>query len=151
MEGILQVQRVSFWMVDHAIWFDEFPKNFHEVNWGHLATFKLLFHGYISRWYPYLHQEYGKSLARHSLESLLDHFPWTYIHVGVELKLDHRCLPFLKQNLNPAKTHKLEGSLPLFDGFESLFSLLWYNANQDVALVNKASNMLRSKLMVLWN
>jgi len=39
--------------------------------------------------------------------SLIYLLPWTYTHVGVELKLDHQRSPRLKGNLDPAESHNL--------------------------------------------
>ena len=47
--------------------------------------------------------------------------PWSYSHVGVELALDHKNSPFLKQNADPISAHNLEAQLHLLDGL--VFSL----------------------------
>lgn len=86
------------------------------------------------------------------MKPLLDRFPWTYAHVGVEIKLDHERSPSLKPNLDPADYHNLEGYLHLLDGFESWCAPFRSgDAKRDVALVNKASDMLRPELMVAGN
>jgi hypothetical protein len=43
--------------------------------------------------------------------------PWCYTHVGVELALDHKRSPFLKDTLDPACFHDLEAHLHLLDGY----------------------------------
>jgi hypothetical protein len=83
--------------------------------------------------------------------ALIDLLPWTYTHVGVELKLDHRFSHFLKENLDPAESHNLEGYLHLLDGYESSRVPFRSNPKRDWALVNKASDMLRPELMVPGN
>ncbi|XP_044974396.1 phospholipase A1-Igamma1, chloroplastic-like isoform X2 [Hordeum vulgare subsp. vulgare] len=42
--------------------------------------------------------------------------PWCYSHVGVELALDHKRSPFLKDTLDPGCSHNLEAHLHLLDG-----------------------------------
>lgn len=42
--------------------------------------------------------------------------PWSYSHVGVELGLDHKNSPFLKQTGDPVSAHNLEAHLHLLDG-----------------------------------
>lgn len=42
--------------------------------------------------------------------------PWFYSHVGLELVLDHRHSPFLKDTPDPTSTHNLEAYLHLLDG-----------------------------------
>lgn len=85
------------------------------------------------------------------MKPLVDNFPWTYTHVGVELELDRRRSPFLKENFDPADCHNLEGYLHLLDGFQSSSAPFRGDAKRDVALVNKASNILRPELMVPGN
>lgn len=87
----------------------------------------------------------GMEKLEQLVRPLLDLLPWTYTHVGVELKLDHRCSHFLKEKLDPAECHNLEGYLHLLDRFQSSC------AKRDVALVNKASDMLRAEQMVPGN
>lgn len=43
--------------------------------------------------------------------------PWCYSHVGVELALDHKRSPFLKDTLDPGCSHNLEAHLHLLDGY----------------------------------
>jgi hypothetical protein len=50
------------------------------------------------------------------LMKLAEGLPWAYSHVGVELALDHRNSPFLKQTSDPACAHNLEAHLHLLDG-----------------------------------
>jgi hypothetical protein len=45
-----------------------------------------------------------------------ERLPWSYSHVGVELGLDHKNSPFLKQNADPVSAHNLEAHLHLLDG-----------------------------------
>ena len=42
--------------------------------------------------------------------------PWSYYHVGVELALDHKNSPFLKDTNDPTCSHNLEALLHLLDG-----------------------------------
>ncbi|KFK35847.1 hypothetical protein AALP_AA4G044700 [Arabis alpina] len=72
-------------------------------------------------------------------------FPWSYAHVGVELALDHKKSPFLKQTKDLGCAHNLEALLHLVDGYhgkeEERFSLV---TKRDIALVNKSCDFLRS-------
>lgn len=51
-----------------------------------------------------------------SLIKMVKGLPWCYSHVGVELALDHKNSPFLKQNGDLACAHNLEAHLHLLDG-----------------------------------
>lgn len=53
--------------------------------------------------------------------------PWSYSHVGVELALDHKNSPFLKQNADMVCAHNLEAHLHLLDG---LVLFPYFNFNQ---------------------
>lgn len=55
---------------------------------------------------------------------LAEGLPWCYSHVGVELELDHKNSPFLKQTNDPVCVHNLEALLHLLDG--SVLSYLHY-------------------------
>lgn len=50
------------------------------------------------------------------LMKLAEALPWSYSHVGVELKLDHQNSPFLTPNADPVCAHNLEALLHLLDG-----------------------------------
>lgn len=50
------------------------------------------------------------------LMKLAEGLPWSYSHVGVELELDHKNSPFLKQTNDPVCVHNLEALLHLLDG-----------------------------------
>lgn len=54
------------------------------------------------------------------LMKLAEGLPWSYSHVGVELQLDHRNSPFLKQTNDPVCAHNLEALLHLLDGYQFL-------------------------------
>lgn len=43
--------------------------------------------------------------------------PWSYSHVGVELLLDHKRSPFLKETSDMSCFHNLEAHLHLLDGY----------------------------------
>ncbi|GLJ20822.1 hypothetical protein SUGI_0379590 [Cryptomeria japonica] len=91
-------------------------------------------------------EKYEKVIG-HVLESL----PWSYKHVGVELGLEIKKSPFLRSNPDLAGCHNLEVYLHLLDGFESSSASFRVEARRDVALINKASDMLRKDLMVPIN
>ncbi|KAI8000408.1 hypothetical protein LOK49_LG09G02337 [Camellia lanceoleosa] len=74
---------------------------------------------------------------------------WVYTHVGAELKLDARSSPYLKcGGFNVLGFHMLETYLHLVDGFMSTSSTFHSNARKDVALVNKACDMIVDELRI---
>ncbi|KAH7545193.1 hypothetical protein FEM48_Zijuj01G0067900 [Ziziphus jujuba var. spinosa] len=73
---------------------------------------------------------------------------WVYTHVGAELKLDVRSSPYLKGSLNLTGFHSLETYLHLVDGFLSTSTGFRSNARRDIALVNKACDMLVDELRI---
>ncbi|XP_010052014.2 phospholipase A1-Igamma1, chloroplastic [Eucalyptus grandis] len=73
---------------------------------------------------------------------------WVYTHVGAELKLDVQSSPYLKHGLNFLGFHMTETYLHLVDGFLSTRSNFRVDAKRDVALVNKACDMLVDELRV---
>ncbi|TVU47059.1 hypothetical protein EJB05_06637, partial [Eragrostis curvula] len=75
---------------------------------------------------------------------------WAYVHVGDVLELDVARSPFLKQGYDVLGFHNLETCLHLLHGYQSAAGEFRGDAQQgrDVALVNKASNMLLDKLRV---
>ncbi|KAE8699519.1 Phospholipase A1-Igamma1 [Hibiscus syriacus] len=50
------------------------------------------------------------------LMKLAERLPWNYSHVGVELALDHKNSPFLKQTGDLSCAHNLEALMHLLDG-----------------------------------
>ncbi|KAI9198207.1 hypothetical protein LWI28_011853 [Acer negundo] len=73
---------------------------------------------------------------------------WVYTHVGVELKLNIRSSPYLKRGINLLGFHSQETYLHLVDGFISSSSKYRSDARRDVALVNKACDMLVDELRI---
>ncbi|XP_024018866.1 phospholipase A1-Igamma1, chloroplastic-like [Morus notabilis] len=73
---------------------------------------------------------------------------WIYTHVGAELKLDVRSSSYLKRGFNLIGFHSLETYLHLVDGFLSTRATFRNNARRDVALVNKACDMLVDELRI---
>lgn len=74
--------------------------------------------------------------------------PWSYSHVGVELALDHRRSPFLKETTDPACFHNLEAHLHLLDGYHGKGRRFVLASGRDPALVNKAADFLKDYHMV---
>uniref|UniRef100_M8B1V8 Lipase n=1 Tax=Aegilops tauschii TaxID=37682 RepID=M8B1V8_AEGTA len=73
--------------------------------------------------------------------------PSVYSHIGVELALDHKLSPFLKDVFDLACYHNLEAHLHLLDGYQGRgkeFKL----GGRDPALVNKAADFLMDEHMV---
>ncbi|CAD5165840.1 phospholipase A1-Igamma2, chloroplastic [Musa acuminata AAA Group] len=71
-----------------------------------------------------------------------------YVHVGVELLLDHKHSPFLKDSLDPSNYHNLEAHLHLLDGFQGKGRKFAPTTGRDPALVNKSCDFLHEHLMV---
>lgn len=69
--------------------------------------------------------------------------PWCYSHVGVELSLDHKRSPFLKDTLDPGCFHNLEAHLHLLDGYHGSGERFVLASGRDPALVNKACDFLK--------
>ncbi|OMP11470.1 Lipase, class 3 [Corchorus capsularis] len=73
---------------------------------------------------------------------------WIYTHVGTELRLDVSSSPYLKRGFNPLGFHSLETYLHLIDGFLSTNSAFRPDSRRDIALVNKACDMLVDELRI---
>ncbi|KAK2992397.1 hypothetical protein RJ640_029615 [Escallonia rubra] len=73
---------------------------------------------------------------------------WVYHHVGAELKVDVRSSPYLKHRFNLLGFHSVETYLHLVDGFHSSSSVFRSEARRDLALVNKACDMLVDELRI---
>jgi hypothetical protein len=54
-------------MANHAIWFEEFPNKFHEVNGRYLVAFHQLFCDGIYGLYPHFQKKLGGTLATYSV------------------------------------------------------------------------------------
>ncbi|KAJ3676278.1 hypothetical protein LUZ60_003690 [Juncus effusus] len=74
--------------------------------------------------------------------------PWSYSHVGVELVLDHKRSPFLKETNDPANFHNLEAHLHLLDGYHGKGKRFVLASGRDPALINKAADFLKTHHMV---
>ncbi|WOK99509.1 phospholipase A1-Igamma1, chloroplastic-like [Canna indica] len=80
------------------------------------------------------------------VDGMLEH---VYMHAGIELVLDAKASPFLKQDgIHVAGFHHLETYLHLVDAFLSSEMEFRSRARRDVALVNKTSGMLREELQI---
>lgn len=73
---------------------------------------------------------------------------WVYTHVGAELKLDVHSSPYLKKGINFLGFHSLETHLHLVDGYLSSNVPFRVGARRDVALVNKACDMVVDELRI---
>ncbi|KAL8153709.1 hypothetical protein V2J09_011469 [Rumex salicifolius] len=74
--------------------------------------------------------------------------PWCYTHVGVEIPLDHKESPFLKETNDFSCFHNLETYLHLLNGHHGdglRFALM---GGRDIALVNKSVDFLKESLLV---
>lgn len=82
-------------------------------------------------------------------EEITGTLDWIYTHVGAELKLDVRSSPYLKRGFNLLGFHSQETYLHLVDGFiSSSDSKFRSDARRDIALVNKACDMLVDELRI---
>ncbi|XP_078162472.1 alpha/beta-Hydrolases superfamily protein [Carex rostrata] len=80
------------------------------------------------------------------VEKVTGTLEWVYTHVGVELGLNVHTSPYLKNCIDFAGFHNLEIYLHLVDGYMSSKSGFRCEAKRDVALINKASGMLREEI-----
>lgn len=79
---------------------------------------------------------------------LAEGLPWSYSHVGVELALDHKNSPFLKDTVDPGCAHNLEAHLHLLDGYHGKGHKFLLASGRDPALVNKAADFLKDHYLV---
>ncbi|CAN6328402.1 unnamed protein product [Urochloa humidicola] len=99
-------------------------------------------HDNVKRMPGILLNERAPEAVRRVAERLL-RVPWCYSHVGVELALDHKRSPFLKDTLDPACYHDLEAHLHLIDGYHGRGERFVLASGRDPALVNKACDFLK--------
>ncbi|CAL4907997.1 unnamed protein product [Urochloa decumbens] len=99
-------------------------------------------HDNVTRMPGILLNERAPEAVRRVAERLL-RVPWCYSHVGVELALDHKRSPFLKDTLDPACYHDLEAHLHLIDGYHGRGERFVLASGRDPALVNKACDFLK--------
>ncbi|WCJ21629.1 alpha/beta-Hydrolases superfamily protein [Euphorbia peplus] len=83
-----------------------------------------------------------------ALMKMVEGLPWCYSHVGVELTLDHKNSPFLKETGDPVCAHNLEAHLHLLDGYHGKGHRFVLASGRDPALVNKASDFLKDHYLV---
>ncbi|KAL5202146.1 hypothetical protein ABZP36_013098 [Zizania latifolia] len=99
-------------------------------------------HDGVARIPGILLNEGAPAMVRRVAEGLL-RVPWCYAHVGVELALDHKRSPFLKDTLDPGCFHNLEAHLHLLDGYHGRGERFVLASGRDPALVNKACDFLK--------
>ena len=79
----------------------------------------------------------------------LDSIPWTYTHVGEELKLDQTRSAFLKTKKDYGNSHNLELYLHLLSIYQGpQLPYKGVTVDRDIALVNKSCNQLKDELRV---
>ncbi|TKY62396.1 Phospholipase A1-Igamma1 [Spatholobus suberectus] len=71
--------------------------------------------------------------------------PWCYLHVGVELELDHKKSPYLNPKGDAACAHNLEAHLHLLDGYHGRNRAFERTTGRDLALVNKDCDFLKDE------
>ncbi|CAN6360254.1 unnamed protein product [Urochloa humidicola] len=118
-----------------------FKRRFEEVL-GVKALRVVNVHDNVTRMPGILLNERAPEAVRRVAERLL-RVPWCYSHVGVELALDHKRSPFLKDTLDPACYHDLEAHLHLIDGYHGRGERFVLASGRDPALVNKACDFLK--------
>ncbi|XP_074584312.1 phospholipase A1-Igamma1, chloroplastic-like [Curcuma longa] len=79
---------------------------------------------------------------------MVEGMPWSYSHVGVELELDHKLSPFLKDTSDISCFHNLEAHLHLLDGYHGKGRRFALASGRDPALVNKSSDFLKEQSLV---
>lgn len=77
--------------------------------------------------------------------NILDKFPFTYSHVGAEIRLDHDLSPHLRDRGNPLNAHNMEAYLHLLTGYHGPWRPWNQVVDRDLALVNKASEFVCPK------
>ncbi|KAH7667104.1 Phospholipase A(1) protein [Dioscorea alata] len=82
------------------------------------------------------------------LQWLTDGLPWSYYHVGVELELDHKNSPLLKETSDKGCYHNLEAHLHLLDGYHGKGQNFEPATRRDPALVNKHCDFLKDCLLI---
>ncbi|PPR99353.1 hypothetical protein GOBAR_AA21319 [Gossypium barbadense] len=82
------------------------------------------------------------------LMKMAERLPWSYSHVGVELSLDHKNSPFLKETGDLSCAHNLEALLHLLDGYHGKGHRFVLASGRDPALVNKATDFLKDHYLV---
>jgi hypothetical protein len=86
----------------------------------------------------------------HLVSPWLDRIPWTYTHVGEEVKLDQTKSASLKTKRDYGNSHNLELYLHLLSIYQG--PKLPYKdltvLDRDIALVNKSCNQLKDELRV---
>ncbi|KAI0519935.1 hypothetical protein KFK09_007397 [Dendrobium nobile] len=83
-----------------------------------------------------------------AVRRMAESLPWSYSHVGVELALDHKLSPFLKETGDPSCYHNLEAHLHLLDGYHGRGQRFVLASGRDPALVNKACDFLEDHHLV---
>ncbi|XP_042515607.1 phospholipase A1-Igamma2, chloroplastic-like [Macadamia integrifolia] len=82
------------------------------------------------------------------VQKMAEGLPWCYSHVGIELELDHKNSPFLKDASAPTNFHNLEAHLHLLDGYHGKGKRFVLSSKRDIALVNKAADFLKDHHLV---
>lgn len=72
----------------------------------------------------------------------------SYIHVGVELELDQKNSPYLKDTDDAGCCHDLEGYLHLLDGYHGKGKKFELATGRDIALVNKSCDFLKDEYLI---
>ncbi|KAJ0092776.1 hypothetical protein Patl1_25241 [Pistacia atlantica] len=77
---------------------------------------------------------------------------WLYSHVGVEVALDHKDSPFLKETSDLGCFHNLEALLHLLDRYHGKGQRFALTSRRDIALVNKETDFLKNHFLIppIW-
>lgn len=71
-----------------------------------------------------------------------------YRDVGVELEIDNRKSPSLKDSTNPSDWHNLQGMLHVVAGWNGAEAEFELKVKRSVALVNKSSEYLKDEYLI---
>ncbi|XAR57332.1 Phospholipase A(1) [Bertholletia excelsa] len=82
------------------------------------------------------------------MQKIGDMLPWSYSHVGVELALDHKNSPFLKETNDIYCCHNLEALLHLLDGYHGKGQMFALTSKRSLALVNKSCDFLKDHFLI---
>uniref|UniRef100_A0A5B7BTY5 Phospholipase A1 n=1 Tax=Davidia involucrata TaxID=16924 RepID=A0A5B7BTY5_DAVIN len=82
---------------------------------------------------------------------LIPHYPshlLGYVNSGIELVIDTRKSPSLKDSKNPSDWHNLQGMLHVVDGWNGAHGEFELKVGRSLALVNKSSEFLKDECLI---
>ncbi|XP_077225290.1 phospholipase A1-IIdelta-like [Tasmannia lanceolata] len=82
---------------------------------------------------------------------IIPHYPsrlLNYQHTGIDLLIDTRKSPYLKDSKNPSDWHNLQGMLNVVAGWNGKDGEFKMQVKRSIALVNKSSQLLKDEYLV---